>query len=184
MVMKKINLMFKPPQKMQHCDICGEDHPRGQCLLRQDQQQQRAPRARKWCNFCQIWTNQETQECYFRIRFMREQAVAAVPNVAPQQPQYAPRVGNPNYGNPNYGAQGAERAQPVLGSQPPLPRAAPVRLLRVEEYNQEGTMVLVDMSRKALIQYLVGLQQLPLTWMSLQLLWKANIRWIITPYGS
>ena len=32
MVMKKMNQMFKPPQKMQRCDICGGDHPTVQCL--------------------------------------------------------------------------------------------------------------------------------------------------------
>ena len=123
LVMRKMNQVFKPPQRMHRCDICGGDHPRGQCLLKQDQPMQRAPRTDKWCNFCQLWTNHETQECYHRIRFMREQGMAQAPAAAPQQPQYAPRVGNPNYrnqnyGNPNYAAPGAERAQPVLGNQP------------------------------------------------------------------
>lgn len=138
MVMKKMNQMFKPPQKMHRCDICGGDHPTSQCT-KQEQPAQRAPRTNKWCNFCQLWTNHETQECYYRIRFMREQAGNQQPAAAPQQPQYGQRGGNQNYV-----AQGGERAQPVLGNQPPLPGAAPVRLLRADEYAPDGTMVPVE----------------------------------------
>lgn len=118
---------------LHHCN-----HPTSQCT-KQEQPAQRAPRTNKWCNFCQLWTNHETQECYYRIRFMREQAGNQQPAAAPQQPQYVRRGGNQNYV-----AQGGERAQPVLGNQPPLPGAAPVRLLRADEYAPDGTMVPVE----------------------------------------
>ena len=70
---------------------------------------------------------------------MREQGINQQPTGAPQALHYAPRVGNPNYA-----AQGVERAQPVLGSQPPLPGAAMVRYIQPEDVNNEGAVVPVN----------------------------------------
>lgn len=70
---------------------------------------------------------------------MREQGINQQPASAPQALHYAPRVGNPNYA-----AQGVERAQPVLGSQPPLPGAAMVRYIQPKDLNNEGAVVPVN----------------------------------------
>ena len=51
-------------------------------------------------------------------------------------PNYVPRMVNQNYAAP-----GMERAQPVLGNQPPLPREAAMRLIQIEEQGHEGILV-------------------------------------------
>ena len=70
-----------------------------------------------WCDFNKKWGNHMTKECYNCIRFLRNQQT----------------VGNvPNY------ALASERPLLVLDAQPPLPNAAPVRLVEHEdEDNQE-----------------------------------------------
>ena len=45
---------------------------------------------------------------------------------------------------PNYPTQGMERAQPVLGHQPPLPGAAVVRYIHTDEEHHDGAMVPVN----------------------------------------
>ena len=49
---------------------------------------------------------------------------------------------------PNYPTQGMERAQPVLGHQPPLPGAAVVRYIQTEEEHHDETMVPVNYYRE------------------------------------
>lgn len=70
---------------------------------------------------------------------MREQGIAQQPMGAPQVPNYTPRVGIPIYANP-----GIERAQPVLGNQPPLPGAAVVRYVQPKDMGLEGALVLIS----------------------------------------
>ena len=70
---------------------------------------------------------------------MREQGVAQHPTGAPQGVNYAPRGGNQNYATP-----GMERAQPVLGNQPPLPGATTIRYVQTDDLGQEGTLVPVN----------------------------------------
>ena len=70
---------------------------------------------------------------------MREQGKNQQPTSAPQAPHYAPRVGNPNYV-----ALRMERAQPVLGSQPPLLGSTMVRYIQPKDINNDGTMVRVN----------------------------------------
>ena len=45
---------------------------------------------------------------------------------------------------PNYPTQGMERAQPVLGHQPPLPGTAVVRYIQTNEEHHDGAMVPVN----------------------------------------
>ena len=139
MIMKRMNQVFRPPQRLQRCEACGGDHPTNQCLPKQNYQAHKPPRTDKWCEFERIWTNHETVDCYHRIKHMREEGINQQPASAPQALHYAPRVGNPNYA-----AQGVERAQPVLGSQPPLPGAAMVRYIQPEDVNNEGAVVPVN----------------------------------------
>ena len=44
----------------------------------------------------------------------------------------------------NFPTQGMERAQPVLGHQPPLPGAAIVRYIHTDEEHHDGAMVPVN----------------------------------------
>ena len=138
MVMQKMNQVFRPPQRQYRCELCGGDHPTSQCLPKQNIQNVKPPRTDKWCDFEQKWTNHESQECYHRIRYLREQGMAQQPMGAPQ-PQYYQRVGNPRFVAP-----GVERAQPVLGNQPPLPGTAPVRFLLPDETISDGALVPVS----------------------------------------
>ena len=138
--MKRMNQVFKPPPKPMRCEVCGGDHPTSQCLPRQNPQPYRAPpRTDKWCDFENKWTNHETAECYHRIRFLREQGLAQ----QSPQPQYQGQ-GYAPMRQPNYPTQGMERAQPVLGHQPPLPGAAVVRYIQTEEEHHDGSMVPVN----------------------------------------
>ena len=60
------------------------------------------------------------------IRFMRDQGIAPMPN-----------LGNPRaINNPNL-PMGGDKAMPMLGQQPPLPRNAAVRLINIEEESNE-----------------------------------------------
>ena len=69
---------------------------------------------------------------------MREQGIAQQHQGAGHPaPMYAQKGGNQNYGQPG----GGERAQPVLGNQPPLPGAAMVRYIQPEEINMETALV-------------------------------------------
>ena len=88
MVMKKMNQVFRPPQRQAepprfarqyNCGNCGGDHPTSQCLPKQGNPNQAAPRTDKWCDFEQKWTNHETHECYHRIRYLRNQGIAQQP---------------------------------------------------------------------------------------------------------
>ena len=93
----------------------------------------------KWCDFENKWTNHETAECYHRIRYLRGKGMA------PQPPQFHPQgQGYAPMRQPNYPTQGMEHAQPVLGHQPSLPRAAVVRYIQPEEEHHDGTMVPVN----------------------------------------
>lgn len=76
---------------------------------------------------------------------MREQGIAQQLTSTPQAqapnyaPNYAPRVGNQKYVHP-----GGERAQLVLGNQPPLPGQAVVRYVQPEEVAHDGALVPVS----------------------------------------
>ena len=35
MIMKRMNEVFRPPQRLQRCKACGGDHPTNQCLSKQ-----------------------------------------------------------------------------------------------------------------------------------------------------
>ena len=61
------------------------------------------------------------------------------PQPHPQGQGYAPQMRLPNYPT-----QGVECVQPVLGHQPPLPRAAVVRYLQPEDEHHDGTLVQVN----------------------------------------
>ena len=65
--------------------------------------------------------------------------------------QNQPRLGNqvlahaPRGLNQNYGLLGGgERAQSILGNQPPFPRTGVVKYIQLEEMNQETALVLVE----------------------------------------
>ena len=140
LIMKRMNQVFNPPPKPMRCEVCGGDHPTSQCLPRQNPQPYRAPpRTDKWCDFENKWTNHETAECYHRIRYLREQGMAQ----QPPQPQHQGQGYTPMR-QPNYPTQGMERAQPVLGHQPPLPGATVVRYMQPEDEHHDGTMVPVN----------------------------------------
>lgn len=76
LIMKRMNQVFKPPQRPMRCEVCGGDHRTSQCLPKQNLQPYRALRIDKWCDFENKWTNHETQECYHKIRYLREQGMA------------------------------------------------------------------------------------------------------------
>ena len=65
-------------------------------------------------------------------------------------------MGNQAHGQPPMGINqnyvqppsGGERAQPVLGNQPPLPGAAMVRYIQPEETNQETTLVPLEACKR------------------------------------
>ena len=188
MVMKKMNQVFRPPQRPAEqprfvrkyiCGQCGGDHPTLQCLPKQNNPNPAAPRTDKWCDFEQKWTNHETQECYHRIRYLRQQGIAQQPAGPPVQPQ------NQRMGNQFFAAPGGEHAQPVLGNQPPLPRAAPVRFMQPEEITYDGTMVPVTSYYKEEVESnLESLNSLCLQQRSHHLCQRVNTKWIIIPYGS
>ena len=76
-----------------------------------------------WYDLDKKWGNQTTEECYNRIRFLKNQQMGG--NV------------------PNYALAG-ERPLPILDAQPPLPNAGPIRLFEHEdEDNQEKALVSV-----------------------------------------
>ena len=139
MIMKRMNQVFRPTQRMYRCELCGGDHPTSQCLPKQNPQAPRVPRTEKWCEYEQKWTNHESLECFHRIKHVREQGYAQPNTEAPPIQNYVPRAANQNYA-----AQGKERAQSVLGNQPPLPGAAAVRLIQIEELGHEGALVPVS----------------------------------------
>ena len=57
MIMKRMNQVFRPPQpKLYKCDLCGGDHPTGQCLPKQNYQKP-PPKTNLWCDYKQRWTN-------------------------------------------------------------------------------------------------------------------------------
>ena len=74
MIMKRMNQVFKPPNPRPiRCEICAGDHPTSHCLPKQNYQAYKpTQRTDKWCDFEQKWINHETQECYHRIRHLRE----------------------------------------------------------------------------------------------------------------
>ena len=106
-VMEKIQRLYGMPKLM---DPQRMDRP-GPAVARPD------GRPALWCDFDKKWGNHTIEECYNRIRFLRNQQMG---------------------GNmPNYALAG-ERPLPVLDAQPPLPNAAPIRLVEHEdEDNQE-----------------------------------------------
>ena len=69
--------MFKPPNPRPiRCEIYDGDHPTSYCLPKQNYQAYKPlPRTDKWCEYEQKWTNYEAQECYHRIRHLREQGM-------------------------------------------------------------------------------------------------------------
>ena len=70
-----------------------------------------------WCNFNKKWGSHTNEECYNHIRFMRNQKMV---------------------GNMQKFVPVGERLLPILGTQPPLPNGAPIRLVKHEEDdNQE-----------------------------------------------
>ena len=152
MVIRRMNQVFRPPQhrpmeqprvpRPERCGICGGNHSTSQCPQKSESQPLPAPRTNKWCDFEQKWTNHDTNECYHRMRYLREQGMNQ--NLG-GMPQYQ-RPGN----HPS-----AERAQPVLGNQPPLPGAAAVRLVQPEEPVYEGALVPVTN------YYDEGLEEIP-----------------------
>ena len=134
MIMKRMNQVFRPPQQKQYkCDLCGGDHPTGQCLPKQNYQKP-PPRTNLFCDYKQKWTNHKGWECIHRIRHLREQRQAQQQKGLINQAQGQP----PNYVQPQ---GGGERAQPVLGNQPPLPGATMVRYIQSEEANTETALI-------------------------------------------
>ena len=90
MIMKRMNQVFKPPQRLIRCESCGGDHPTSQCPHKQNMQPYRAPRMDKWCDFEGKWTNHEIVGCDHRICHLREQEMAQEPpNQQPQGQGYA-----------------------------------------------------------------------------------------------
>ncbi|MCO5563719.1 hypothetical protein L7F22_017366 [Adiantum nelumboides] len=117
-IIKRIQQQMKNPvtryPQMRKCDICGGDHPTPWCT-----QQLKAPiatgRVLKWCAMEHKWTNHATEECYYNKDYVRGRP-------------YGPPAGPPQHPHPRYQVgpnvntvAGAERPQPVLGQQPPLP---------------------------------------------------------------
>ena len=78
MIMKRMNQVFKPPNPRPiGCEICAGDHPTSYCLPKQNYQAYKpALKTDKWCDFEQKWENHKTQECYHRIRHLREQGIS------------------------------------------------------------------------------------------------------------
>ena len=115
MIMKIMNHVFKPPNPRPiRCEIFAGDHPISYCLPKQNYQAYKpTPKIDKWCDFKKRWTNHETQECYHRIRHLREQGIAQNTQGGVNQVfAYVPRGINHNYGQ----LGGGERAQLVLGN--------------------------------------------------------------------
>ena len=143
MIMKRMNQVFKPlkPRSIR-CEICAGNHPTSYCLPKQNYQAYKpVPRMDKWCEYEQKWTNHETQECYHRIRHLREQGVGQnQPGIGNQAQAYVPRGINQNYGQ----IGGGERALPILGNQPPLPGTAVVKYIQPEDMNQETALVPIE----------------------------------------
>ncbi|MCO5570333.1 hypothetical protein L7F22_024052 [Adiantum nelumboides] len=103
----------REPQ-MRKCDICGGDHPTPWCT-----QQTKAPvvngRVLRWCAIEQKWTNHGIDEHFYNKNYVRERPYGPLAG-PPQSPPPRYQVG------PNANAvAGADRPQPVLGHQPPLP---------------------------------------------------------------
>ena len=86
------------------CENCAGDHPTSQCMLKPQNLVQHQPRLDKWCDFEQKWTSHDTRDCWHKIRFMREQGMAPMPN------SRNPRAFN----NPNL-PMGGDKAMPMLG---------------------------------------------------------------------
>ena len=99
---------IRRPDKQFVCGQCGGNHPTSQCLPKPTYQKSE-DRPALWCEFVKRWGNHTTEECYNRIRFMREQAI--------------------NQGNPRVG----EFPKPILDRQPAPPGAAVVRLFNPED---------------------------------------------------
>ncbi|MCO5548855.1 hypothetical protein L7F22_002317 [Adiantum nelumboides] len=129
-VVEKMQQMYGPPRatdckimRPYICGICGGDHPTSQCLPKDPRQIKQDPQLALWCDFHKRWSNHATKNCYNRIHHMREQAMGN-----------AFRVG-----------MEGEKPAPVLDRQPPLPNAAPVRLLNWEDdLNLERALVPVS----------------------------------------
>ena len=81
-----------------------------------------------WCDICEKYCTHTTENCYQRN---------CGPNQHYQQPSYDQRAyqnqGYPNQENPMVGGNVAnvDKPVPILGTQPPLPRAIAVRYVDV-----------------------------------------------------
>ncbi|MCO5577550.1 hypothetical protein L7F22_031381 [Adiantum nelumboides] len=117
-ITKRIQQQMKNPvttyPQMRKCDICGGDHPTPWCT-----QQPKAPIAigqvLKWCAMEQKWTNHAIEKCYYNKDYVRGRPYG--PPAGPPQPP-PPRY--QVWPNVNIVA-GADKPQPVLSQQPPLP---------------------------------------------------------------
>ena len=129
-VIEKMQQLYGPPRALEPrrmerhyvCGSCGGNHPTNQCLPKVQGPAVLRPDGRPaiWCDFDKKWGNHTTEECFNRIRFMRQQAMG---------------------GGHMMGNEG-ERPILVLNRQPPLPEAAPLRILgHEEEINQEQAIV-------------------------------------------
>ena len=85
------------------CNTCDEPHPTERC---------HTTNPLKWCEICRRMTNHETRECYCYPRGYND--------ARNKQPT--------TRANLNV----MERARPMLGTQPPLPRTAKVRYVERE----------------------------------------------------
>ena len=113
------------------CGNCAGDHPTSHCMLKPQNLSQQQPRMDKWCDFEQKWTNHDTQDCWHRIIFMREQRLTQMPN-----------YGNlKGFSNPNF-PMGGERAMPILGQQPPLLGNVDVWLVHIDEEQNQTSLTL------------------------------------------
>ncbi|MCO5560573.1 hypothetical protein L7F22_014188 [Adiantum nelumboides] len=127
-VVEKMQKLYAPPRMGEHrqaerpyiCGLCGGNHPTSHCALKNaGPQQLRTEMPAQWCDFHKRWENHNTENCFDRINHLRGHA-----------------VGQAN----NLGMRG-DRAMLVLEQQPPLPKAALVCIVDLQEDNIERALI-------------------------------------------
>ena len=119
--------MYGPPRAAERevdcpyiCGICGGNNPTGHCAPKNQGMVRQEPQQALWYNFHKRWGNHSTKNCFNRIQYLQEQALA---------------------NNPRAQMDG-DKAILVLDRQPPLSKVAPVRKVNHNKtYNDERALV-------------------------------------------
>ena len=101
------------------CGIYSRNHPTSACQMEANALASRLV----WCDICKKYCTHTTKNCYHQTQG---------PNQQYQQARFE-QQGYPNQGNPLVGGNvgNTKKLMPILGTQPPLPRAIAVRFVDV-----------------------------------------------------